>query len=131
MAINQSDKIWLILDNELVEGAPEDLIIAGAFDHLFDTSSVRFNSEEGTFSFRTEEKGTMYVDGEGYKKRWTEKAINRAGFTLSKEKTLPFIITPSETKNYWQLNRHLTHVHEFGSVYELITYLSREVIGPI
>ena len=38
MAISQSDKIWLILDNELIEGAPEDLMIAGAFDHLFDSS---------------------------------------------------------------------------------------------
>jgi len=130
MAINQSDKIWLILDKELVEGAPEDLIIAGAFDHLFDTSTVRFNSEEGTFSFRTEEKGIMYVEGEGYKKHWTEKAINRAGFTISKEKTMPFIITPSETKNYWQLTTAGT-VLEFGSVYELITYLSRERIRPI
>ena len=130
MAINQSDKIWLILDKKLVEGAPEDLIIAGAFDHLFDTSSVRFNSEEGTFSFPTEEKGIMYVEGEGYKKHWTEKAINRAGFTISKEKTMPFIITPSEAKNYWQLTTAGT-VLEFGSVYELITYLNRERISPI
>jgi iron complex transport system ATP-binding protein len=130
MAINQSDKIWLILDKELVEGAPEDLIIAGAFDHLFDTSSVRFDSEEGTFSFPTEKKGIMYVEGEGYKKHWTEKAINRAGFTISKEKTIPFVITPSETKNYWQLTTAL-NVFEFGSVYELITYLIRERIRPI
>ena len=42
MAISQSDKIWLILDNELVEGAPEDLIIAGAFDHLFDNIRCKF-----------------------------------------------------------------------------------------
>ncbi len=130
MAINQSDKIWLILDNELIEGAPEDLIIAGAFDHLFNTSTVRFNSEEGTFSFRTEEKGTMYVEGEGYKKHWTEKAINRAGFTVSKEKTIPYIITPSESKNHWQLTTAGT-VHEFGSVYELITYMNREMLSPI
>ena len=31
MAISQSDKIWLILDNKLIEGAPEDLMIAGCF----------------------------------------------------------------------------------------------------
>ena len=28
MAISQADKIWLILDNKLIEGAPEDLMIA-------------------------------------------------------------------------------------------------------
>ena len=59
MAISQSDKIWLILDNKLMEGAPEDLMIEGAFDHLFDSSPVQFNSENGTFSFRREEKGSI------------------------------------------------------------------------
>ena len=28
MAVSQSDKIWLILDNGLIEGAPEDLMIS-------------------------------------------------------------------------------------------------------
>ena len=60
MAISQSDKIWLILENELIEGAPEDLMIAGAFDHLFNSSAVIFNSEDGTFSFRSEAKGKYF-----------------------------------------------------------------------
>jgi len=31
MAISQSDKIWLVLNNGLIGGAPEDLMIEGAF----------------------------------------------------------------------------------------------------
>ena len=49
MAISQSDKIWLMLDDRLFEGAPEDLMIEGAFDHLFNSSTVHFNSEDGLF----------------------------------------------------------------------------------
>jgi iron complex transport system ATP-binding protein len=45
IAISQADKIWLTLNEKLVQGAPEDLMIQGAFDHLFDSSVVGFNSK--------------------------------------------------------------------------------------
>jgi iron complex transport system ATP-binding protein len=127
MAISQSDKIWLILDNGLIEGAPEDLIIAGAFDHLFDSSNVAFNSEDGTFSFRRETKGSIFIEGVGSKRHWTEKAINRAGFNVSKEKTFPYVIIPTDNNKFWQLSTQ-TFVKEFGSIYELISYLGNELL---
>jgi len=124
MAISQSDKIWLILDNKLFEGAPEDLMIAGEFDHLFDSSTVVFNSEDGTFSFRSDTKGNIYVEGDGNKKHWTMMAINRAGFNVSKEKTFPYVIIPSESNKNWRLSNK-TGILEFSTIYELITYLNR------
>jgi iron complex transport system ATP-binding protein len=125
MAVSQADKIWLILDNKLIEGAPEDLMIAGAFDHLFDSSTLQFNSEDGTFSFSTVNRGSIYIEGYGKKKNWTERAINRAGFVVSKEKTEPFIVTPSENVDCWKLLGQ-NRVKEFWTLYELITYLSRD-----
>jgi len=123
MAINQSDKIWLILENELIEGAPEDLMIAGAFDHLFDSSIVDFNSEDGTFSFHNNTKGSIYIEGKGHKRHWTEKAISRAGFHVSNEKTNPYIIIPSGNNNFWKLSA-VSYTYECTSLYELIKCLS-------
>ena len=125
-AISQSDKIWLILDDGLIEGAPEDLMIAGSFDHLFNSSTVLFNSEDGTFSFRSESLGSIYIEGEGNMRYWTEKAINRAGFTLSKEKSFPYIKIPSDDKYNWQLITSNSS-EKFNSIYELISYLKRKV----
>lgn len=130
MAISQSDKIWLILDNKLIEGAPEDLMITGAFDQLFDSSAVLFNSEDGTFSFRSDTKGSIYIEGNGNKRHWTEKAINRAGFTVSKEKTIPYVIIPFGDNNCWQLSGQ-SNIKEYSSIYELISCLSREAISVI
>jgi iron complex transport system ATP-binding protein len=127
MAISQSDKIWLILDNKLIEGAPEDLIIEGAFDHLFDSSPVQFNSEHGTFSFRSEDRGTIYVDGDGMLRKWTEKAINRAGFSISEVKTIPYIIVPSGNNSKWQFSTNNLSL-EFGTIYELASWLSKKDI---
>ena len=126
MAISQSDKIWLILDDDLIEGAPEDLMISGAFEHLFSSTSVSFNIEYGTFSFRSETMGSIYIEGTD-KRYWTEKAVNRAGFSVAKEKTSTFIILPSEINSYWQLSTE-SKITKYKSVYELINALRRVVI---
>jgi iron complex transport system ATP-binding protein len=130
MAISQSDKIWLILDNKLIEGAPEDLMIQGAFDHLFDSSPVIFNSEHCTFSFRSDERGSIYVDGDGILRHWTEKAINRAGFSASEVKTIPYIIVPSGNYINWRLSGY-DSAQEFRSLYELVRWLSKKGIRSI
>jgi iron complex transport system ATP-binding protein len=130
MAIGQADKIWLILDDRLIEGAPEDLMISGAFDHLFTSTKIMFNSEDGTFSFRNEPRGSIFLEGEGIKRWWTEKAINRAGFIVSQNRKLPSVKIPSENSNSWQLTTQ-TEVEDFQSVYDLIAYLSRETTSPV
>ena len=70
-------------------------MIAGAFDHLFGSSLVHFNSEHDTFSFRSEDKGSIYLEGYGIRRHWTEKAIKRTGFSVSEVKTIPYIMVPS------------------------------------
>lgn len=122
MALSQSDKIWLILDNQLREGAPEDLMIDGAFDHLFESSSVQFNSETGTFSFREEERGSMFIEGDGIVRHWTEEAVIRAGFSISMVKTMPYIKVNTGHIKSWQLiSKNSTE--ELYSIYELISCL--------
>ena len=122
MAVSQSEKVWLILDNKLLEGAPEDLMIEGAFDNLFDSSSVIFNSENGTFSFRGEERGTLFIEGNGSIRFWTEEAVKREGFSVSEVKTKPFIRVDSVKDNRWQLISQNSNM-EFYSIYELMCYL--------
>jgi iron complex transport system ATP-binding protein len=118
MAISQADKIWLLKDKKLVEGAPEDLMIQGEFDHIFDSSPARYNSDQGTFTFIGEEQGSIYVEGEGILRHWTEKAVNRNGFAVSREKTDRYIIVPSGNFKNWRFVE-CQIVKEFPSVYEL------------
>lgn len=123
MAISQSDKIWLILEDNLVEGAPEDLMLSSAFDHLFNSSSVLFNSSDGSFSFRSEDRRSIFISGEGSKRYWTEKSINRAGYKVSSEETKPYIIIPSDTDEMWQLIAP-DSTKKYNSLYELIAALN-------
>jgi iron complex transport system ATP-binding protein len=47
IALNLADKIWLMLKDKLVEGSPEYLMQEGAFNHLFDSSEIRFDPASG------------------------------------------------------------------------------------
>lgn len=130
MALSQADKIWLLKDKRLVEGAPEDLMIQGEFDHIFDSSPAHYNSDQGTFTFIEEEQGNIYVEGEGILRHWTEKAVNRNGFAVSREKTDRYIIVPSGDCKNWRLVEGQT-VKEFSSVYELAGAIKRPYQTPI
>jgi iron complex transport system ATP-binding protein len=124
-AVNQSDKIWLILDNQLREGAPEDLMIEGAFDHLFESSHIQFNSADGSFSFREAAKGNIYIEGRGLIKHWTEEALKREGYSIVKELTVPYIKISVSGKNIWTIMYENSSA-EFYSVYDLMNFLHQK-----
>lgn len=128
MAIGHTDKIWLMLDSGLKEGSPEDLIIAGEFDHLFSSASIQFNSKNGTFSLKGKKKGCLFIEGEGLNKHWTKEAIRRAGFSVSEVKTIPYIKIVSDKK--WHLISSDSE-KEFYSIYDLVKGLSDVNIKPI
>jgi iron complex transport system ATP-binding protein len=129
-AVSQSDKIWLILDNELKDGAPEDLMIEGAFDHLFESSHVQFNSGDGSFSFCGADMGNFYVEGRGMIKHWTEEALKREGYVIVKEITDPYIKVSVSGKKIWTLISG-DSTTEFFSVYELMNFLHSKRDSPI
>jgi iron complex transport system ATP-binding protein len=124
IAVSESDKIWLMLRESFKEGAPEDLIIGGALDELFKDSLVRFNQADGSFTFRNELKGHFNLKGEGIGRLWTEKALNRVGYSISdnnEELRIEFIKRNGE--NRWFAVKN-DKKREFNSVYDLISWLS-------
>lgn len=127
IAVNQADKIWLMLDGNLVEGAPEDLILAGAFNHLFGSDIVEFNKRDGTFLFRTKFRGNIYIEGQGLVRCWTEKALARRGYSTKTEEKIPKIKVPSNTDNKWTIYTEDLSV-SFGSLYEMLGHLDGYVI---
>jgi len=126
VALSQADKIWLIADDNILDGAPEDLMLQGAFDHLFDSTSVAYNSENGTYSFISENRGEVRVSGEGIMLHYTKKALNRAGFSISEGEVHPFLRLPSGSCRYWQFMNG-DSVMEFGSLYEFIKWINAEM----
>jgi iron complex transport system ATP-binding protein len=125
IALNQADKIWLILDDSLIEGSPEDLVLNGAFNNLFDPAIAGFNKADGTFSLRFEKRGALFVQGKGLIRDWTVKAIARAGYTVSDYKSFPYLITPGGETDKWIIVPDTASSVEFESIYDLADWLSK------
>jgi len=121
-ALTRADKIWMILENSLKEGAPEDLVLNGTFNRLFGNTYISFNNEDGSFVINSEKKGEVTVRGEGIRKRWTENAMIRAGFTLSSDGSIPIITVSS---NSWKLDTG-TYAVEFKTIYDLASWITSD-----
>lgn len=94
-AIAESDRMWLMLDDAVEQGAPEDLIINGDFSSLFHSDHLFFDQEKGDFRFRKQMKRKALVTGMGLATDWTIKALERNGFEVvdsnDKDNIAPFV----------------------------------------
>jgi len=122
MALRLADKIWLLGETGLTEGAPEDLMLAGSFGKLFHDSEVVFDPVRGTVSFRKQEKGKISIIGEGAERYWTEQAVIRAGYSISDNPSGTEIIIVSSPSLQWKY-RSGTEYTGFDSLYDLMLYL--------
>lgn len=84
LALRSADRIWL-LDGAgaLHDGAPEDLVLNGAFARTFAAEGVAFEAVSGTFKLCVEVRGVLHVQGEGLRALWTRRALERIGFMVS------------------------------------------------
>jgi len=83
LALRTADRLWLLLPGgELAAGAPEDLVLAGAFQAAFRSDSVEFDVDSGSFRIDARSSGTVVLRGEGTAVPWTARALERTGFRV-------------------------------------------------
>jgi len=123
-AIAESDRMWVILDDSVKQGAPEDLILNGDFECLFHNNHLFFDQEKGDFRIKKLTKRKAIITGEGIAADWTKKALERNGFEVvdsaGKNNDNAFIEV-----NYpeWRV-KHKEMTTEFTSLLELCRYLN-------
>ncbi len=122
IAVNNADKIWLITEADIKEGAPEDLWLMNYFECLFDSERTGFDPEDGSFGFSPAYNGELYLEGgTGRQRNWTTKALGRRGFRISSGKTRPYIKVLEEGGGWSLVNDE--KVLNFNSLYELLKNL--------
>ena len=81
LALRCADRLWLLAPGgPLLTGAPEDLVLSGAFQRTF--AGVEFNTATGSFQLEQEPEGVVGLEGEGLQALWTARALERAGFRV-------------------------------------------------
>jgi iron complex transport system ATP-binding protein len=83
LALRAADRIWLLpKGGTLSIGAPEDLVLSGAFGRAFANEGIQFDAALGSFHMRTTCRGEIAVRGSGIARIWTVRAVERAGYRV-------------------------------------------------
>lgn len=123
LALKYADKVWLIKDKEIHEGAPEDLIINGLLNTIFDNNNIKFNysTAEFTVSFpMTHPVKLLNKTNDQNIELMTGNALYRNGFYVS-ETNEKIQITICKDKR-WKIQINNNEIECF-SIYNLLKVL--------
>jgi iron complex transport system ATP-binding protein len=123
IVLREMDKIWMMAYSETWEGAPEDAVLNGKLNHLFNSSKMEFDAIQGDFCFKKVSVGTASVAGNNIPLIWTKRALERRGFAIARKGDADFDITIFDTgapgEVTWQCTRG-ENVTTYHSLYELL-----------
>ena len=127
LALRSADRIWLLAqDGSLQTGAPEDLVLSGAFQATFRSDGVEFDPQAGSFRISQNGAGTVHLLGEGLALTWTRRALERVGFRVVEGTPDPHRPTVQPIsqgrRTVWQL-RWDGQTRHFPTIYDLLQAL--------
>ncbi|MEM6646528.1 MAG: ABC transporter ATP-binding protein [Bacteroidota bacterium] len=83
LALRSADRIWLLpKGGPLQTGAPEDLVLSGAFEAAFANEGVDFDRQHGAFRVHNAVSGHVSLQGGGILRYWTQRALEREGLAI-------------------------------------------------
>jgi len=86
LALRSADRIWLLRAGGVMRtGAPEDLVLNGAFASTFEREGIAFDQATGSFSLRSVPLGVASVPDAGPAAEWAARALEREGYAVTRE----------------------------------------------
>ena len=87
LALQAADEVWLLhrAGGALEKGAPEDLVLNGTFEAVFDKEGIHFDKDTGSFHIHAGSSKKIGLMGEGAAAFWTKRALQREGFEVASE----------------------------------------------
>jgi cobalamin transport system ATP-binding protein len=127
LALRNADCIWLLpTGGPLHVGAPEDLVLSGAFEAAFRGEGVTFDAYTGSFRSSTPPAGTIDLIGDGLPALWTMRALEREGFCVVRggnSSQIRIEIVGNEPR--WQVSMGEDEA-EYDSLYDVIEALRKK-----
>lgn len=126
LALRHADRIWLMdEEGQIIQGAPEDLVLNGSFSRTFNRAGVRFDPLSGTFDTKNTGSRSVFLEGQGPEVIWTKRALHRAGFAVDEEwlPGSPRVCVLSQNDSVtWQVEQD-GRITSFASIYDLLQAL--------
>lgn len=124
-AMQCADKMWVIHEGEIREGAPEDLGLSGLFNEIFSASGIRYDETVGRFIFSGVQKGIVDLEGEREELLiWTRNTLERLGYSINKGAELKIIVESFPAGASWKVHKEGAATH-FKNLYSLARFLTQ------
>jgi cobalamin transport system ATP-binding protein len=128
LALRNADRIWLLpMGGPLHVGAPEDLVLSGAFEAAFRGEGVTFDASTGSFRGNVSPAGVIDLIGDGLPAVWTTRALEREGYCVAHSGNASRVrieIVQRDSETIWRLIANdLTD--DFTSLYDLTSTLTK------
>lgn len=118
LALQTADLIWLATqDKKLITGIPEDLVLNGSFDEIFQFKG--FDLKTGKVFHEAWRNKSVNLVGEGYEYLWTKNALERNGFNIKEEAQIMIVVRNTNLGLDWKINDTTV-----SSIHELIKELA-------
>ncbi len=117
LALRTADRIWLLPNDGVMHiGAPEELVLNGAFAAAFHSEGVEFDSNQGTFKMQRQARGAIGLIGDGERTFWTGRALERIGFdVVQNDQSLPWqvhVVSQNGTHRWTIITPYDRHNHD-------------------
>ncbi len=122
LALRTADRVWLLAQGTLTDGAPEDLVLSGAFASAFQNEGVVFNISEGAFHVERPQRTPIRLVGEGVQRVWTARALERAGYAVV-DASPDWVEVSAGAGGVRYRSQHGGSVREYDTIYALIAGL--------
>lgn len=122
LALQTADIIWLAsYDKKIITGIPEDLVLNGAFDSVFQFKG--FDLKTGKVQHEAHRGMQVKLTGAGHEHLWTKNAFERNGFIINEQEWKHAVfIEQNQGTLQWTLDNEIT----FTSLQELLQYMTKQ-----
>lgn len=127
LALRTADTLWLMAPGGAVyTGAPEDLVLSGAFEATFAGNGISFDRNQGHFRIYPPAQRYVALEGEGTVREWTARALERAGclvVTGDDSASLRVAANHEHQRPYWEIRTNGAAPQRVTSLRELVTII--------
>lgn len=86
LALQLADELWLFDSNSQVHcDIPEALVLDNTLSMAFDSDQIQFSKKTGQFELNKSIEKEIQLTGTGHNYYWTKKALERIGYSVTKE----------------------------------------------
>lgn len=130
LALRSAHRLWLLSrQGQMQVGAPEDLVLNGAFQEVFHSEGIEFDSFTGMFRVQAPARYQIQVKGEGLAALWTRRALERVGFSITTDAPWSVEVHADHSPPQWQLRHSSQQFPPSPSIYQLLQSL-RQHFNP-